>query len=110
MTIRAVIPYLRQWPGADGDLLADLALEGLDSLRGFVESECLSVPDPDDESAPDWWDTRYAALCETVADAKRGGVPSGSATQRAVRLLDRAGEIERHPKHPHLVRLREIAA
>lgn len=91
-----------------GPIVAWLAFEGLESLRGLVECECLSVADPDDASAPGWFDTRYAALCETVADAERGGVPTGSEVAHAVALLERAGEIERHPSHPHLIRLREV--
>ncbi|MBL0142616.1 MAG: hypothetical protein IPP91_11085 [Betaproteobacteria bacterium] len=75
-------------------LLADLAEEGLGSLRALVDSECLWEGDG-------WWDTS-----ETI-DGTGGTVPNDDYFTGCIALLDRAGEIERKEGEPHMIRFVE---
>lgn len=102
MKARDLIAYLRAHdiPGLmNGDecrLLADLAEEGLASLRELVESECVHGHDG-------WWDTSsiYDGIGDTVA------LGQNALLNIAVPILDRAGAIERKEGEPHLVRFIE---
>ena len=82
--------FVRHIPTQSVDLLADLAEEGLASLRALIECECGSG-----SWAPDWWNTLDCENADIAEDV-----------QSAVALLDRAGEIERHPERPELIRFK----
>lgn len=84
----AEAPNLQTLRPRDAALLADLAAEGLESLRELVESEGLQ----DGE----WWNVSHEWI----------GGANEEATKDAIALLDRAGEIERKPGEPHLVRFK----
>ncbi len=118
MNARAVIAQLRERMSKGAGMLfepeqiamlADLAEEGLSSLRSLVESECVFVREGPqfNNFRQGWWDT--SALIDglggeitLLAEARER-----ATIDAAVALLDRAGEIERKPGEPHMVRFIE---
>lgn len=80
---------------AQAEILVELAHAGLASLRTLCESEL--------KRSGAWYDTRY------VINGIGGFDPVDSIDEinDAVALLDRAGEIERKPGRPYLIRFLE---
>lgn len=99
---RAIIAMLRE-NGApvamlreDMELLADLAQEGIDSLRNIVETVCVHFD-------RGWMDSK------SVHDGIGGEVSVNEApwVGEAIDTLALAGEIERDPENPRRVRFVE---
>ena len=99
---KAPVALLRE----DFALLADLAEEGLSSLRSLIESECAWECLPGGVFARDgWWNTEW--LVDDAGDLYKLADEERATITRAITILDAAGEIVRKEGSPNMVRFVE---
>ena len=98
MSARDIIYSFR----GERELIADLAERGLASLRETIESACPFTVGG--RLADGWWNT--ARPVNGYGEPVEISDEDDAILSSAIALLERAGEIERKPGEPHMIRFK----